>query len=432
LKYHHTIPRLIKNLLCLSLAFIFLIPAINSQERKSLESKRKKLIQDIRLTTKLLRKTSRTRATALDRFITLKKQIEAREELITTLEKEVDYVTNNIDRTQNVVIALQQDIKNLEQEYGAMARSAYRQKTNRSNLLFLFSSGSFNQAFRRWQYLKQYDQNRKRTAALILSTKKTLDSKLTHLEESKVEKETLLEEATVQQTLLHDELDDKNQLLTSLQKDESRLQKELANHRANHKKLNNAIENIIVRQMATKRKKERSRSALAEANIKRNKTTRKSVPTPNRSSKRSAVPTRNLSTDFSNNKGRLPWPVRKGVVSKYFGKQPHPSLKKIEITNNGIDILTDRKATIRAVFEGEVVGLQFIPGHNNMLILKHGDYYTVYSNLDDVQVKKGAYVSTQQPLGRASVNPKTQQSEVHFEVWKNKKRMNPMSWVERR
>lgn len=388
------------------------------------------------MTASLLKKTTKNRVATLDRFLTLRSQIKKREELIQTLQQEIDYTINNIDRTTNVIDALQQDINQLEKEYGQMARNAYRQKLNHNNLLFIFSASSINQAFRRWQYLKQYDKNRKRTADLIHSTRKTLDEKLIKLEESKLEKEILLETTLVQQTLIEEELADKNKLLYSLQQDESRLKKELGQQQVNHEKLNNAIEGVIRTQIAANRKRERSKQALTDANTKRRSapttSTRKSIPittTP------VAAPRRiesNLSSAFSSNKGRLPWPVQNGIVTKHFGKQPHPTLKKIEITNNGIDILTDRKARVRAVFKGEVVGVQFIPGYNNMLILKHGDYYTVYSNLDDVQVRKGEIVETKQTLGRASVHPKTQKSEVHFEVWKDKKRMNPIRWVNRK
>ena len=376
------------------------------------------------MTTSLLKKTTKNRVATLDRFLTLKSQIKKREELILTLQEEIDYTISNIDRTTNVIDALQLDIANLEKEYGQMVRNAYRQKLNHHSLLFIFSAGSINQAFHRWQYLKQYNRNRKKTAELIHSTQKTLDEKLIKIEESKLEKENLLETTLIQQGLIEEELKDKNKLLFSLQKDESRLKKELVQQQVNHEKLNNAIEGVIRKQIAVNRKRERSKQALADANNKRANTPNTNVSTSTRKNiPRPAAPVvaprsleRNLTSIFSSNKGRLPWPVQNGVVTKHFGKQPHPTLKKIEITNNGIDILTDRKAKVRAVFKGEVVGIQFIPGYNNMLILKHGDYYTVYSNLDDLQVRKGEIVDTKQTLGRASVHPKTQKSEVHLSL----------------
>ena len=117
------------------------------------------------------------------------------------------------------------------------------------------------------------------------------------------------------------------------------------------------------------------------------------------------------------------------MITKFFGKQAHPSLRKIEITNNGIDIRTDRNASVRAVFHGEVVGTQFIPGYNHMLILKHGNFYTVYSNLKDVSVRRGDQVKAKQAIGQVSLDPKTNISEVHFELWQNKERLNPVNWI---
>jgi murein DD-endopeptidase MepM/ murein hydrolase activator NlpD len=132
---------------------------------------------------------------------------------------------------------------------------------------------------------------------------------------------------------------------------------------------------------------------------------------------------------FEQNRGRLPWPVANGVVTGYYGRQPHPTLQNVVVDNNGIDIRTDVNAEVRAVFQGEVVGTQFIPGYNYMLIIKHGNFYTVYSNLEDVKVKRGDQVILKQPLGRVSKDVQTNTSSLHFEVWLEKERMNPLHWL---
>ena len=398
------------------------------QSKKALESKRKRLINDINLTTRLIKKASKNKAAALDRYITLKRQIQNRLELVETLQLELDYVSDNLERTNDVVASLEEDIKRLEEEYAVMARQAYRHKVYQNDLLFLFSSDSFNQAFRRWKYLRQYDATRKKTADLLISTKSTLNNKLLQLDQNKIEKENLLVTAEKQLEILSIELDEKDQLLAQLRKDENRLQRELAQQQKTHDKLNNAIEAIIQKEVAANRKRERSRNALADANTKPNKGT--SITKTNHSP--SLPANSKLTQDFAGNKGRLPWPVRNGMVSKFFGKQKHPTLKKIEITNNGIDILTEKKADVRAVFRGEIVGKQFIPGYSNMVIIKHGNYYTVYSNLGEVMVNLGEFVRTKQQIGVANVDQKTGKSEVHFEVWKDKIRLNPISWVTRK
>ena len=398
--------------------------SVNGQSRKSLENKRKKLLKEIQSTSQLLSQTSKDRVATLDRYVALQQQITARQELIETLHAELEYAEESLERTSNVVFSLEEDMARLEKEYGIMARNAFRQKTNNSNLLFLFSSADFNQAFQRWQYLKQFSAYRKKQANLIVDTQKSLQEKMAILEERKQEKETLLQATTDQQKLLAEELNSKSSLLESLQRDEDRLKKELNKRRDAHRALNDAIEKVIQSEVLAARKRERSREQALKKSKKSNNTN-KTNPVPSKTPEVSIS-----SSNFISNKGNLPWPVTNGVIVKYFGKQPHPTLKRVQITNNGIDIQTNPDAQVRAVFEGRVVGKQFVPGYDNMLIIKHGDYYTVYSNLKEVFVKKDELVKTRQAIGIAS--QKGNVSQVHFEVWQDKTRLNPARWIRRK
>jgi septal ring factor EnvC (AmiA/AmiB activator) len=206
-------------------------------------------------------------------------------------------------------------------------------------------------------------------------------------------------------------------MINTLRADEERLRKQLKEKRIAHQKLNDAIENVIQKEVIAERKRARTAEALKK----------------NQNKKPTKTPELNILTkSFYQNKGRLPWPVTNGIVTGYFGKQPHPTIRKIEITNNGIDIRTDKNAQVRAVFEGVVVGKQFIPGYEHMIIIQHGNYYTVYSNLKEVYVKKNDKVKIKQPIGQSSVNTKSNVSEVHFEVWREKERLNPLSWIAKR
>jgi septal ring factor EnvC (AmiA/AmiB activator) len=408
---------LIKPIFIVLFLGILALSSANGQGRKNLENKRMRLLSEINTTSKLLNQTTNNKAATLDRYVTLQQQIQKREELIHTLQEELAFAIANIDRTKEVTEALEEDIKRLQEEYGVMARNAYRQKVNHSTLLFIFSSESFNQAFKRWQYLKQYDQYRKKQAKLIIETTNTLSKKLIQLEERIVEKEQLIADQETQTALLNKEMLDKYKMLNTLRADEARLRKDLKAKRIAHQKLNDAIETVIQQEVIAERKRARSAQAL--------KKTQNQKPTK--------TPELNiLTTSFYSNKGRLPWPVSNGIVTGYFGKQPHPTLRKIEITNNGIDIRTDNNAQVRAVFDGIVVGKQFIPGYEHMIIIQHGDYYTVYSNLKEVYVKKNDKVKIKQPIGQSSVNSKSNVSEVHFEVWREKERLNPLSWIAKR
>jgi murein hydrolase activator len=413
----HSYNKIIPFLLLLLLAGA----AIAQQSRKDLEEKRKKLLRDIEQTSGLLKQTKEDKEATLSRYVTLQRQIHKREQLVETLKAEMSYLLDNIERTATVVVALSDDTERLKQEYANIARHAYRQKLMRSDWLFLLSAKSFNDAFRRWQYLRQYERYRQRQAKLILETQQTLLDKISSLEDRKEEKEKLLSTEQRQSRMLGLEMEAKNQLLVELKGDEARLARDLEDKQAAANKLNKAIEKVIRDEMERIRREERAAaSAAASAPTTPGKAPAKPSATPEAAS---------ISSEFQGNRGQLPWPVKDGVITGRFGRQPHPTIPNIEIVNNGIDIQTDKGAQVRSVFEGTVVGTQFIPGFDYMVILQHGSYYTVYSNLEEVSVKKGDKVAIRQGLGRVSTDAKTNTSEVHFEIWKEKTRLNPQEWV---
>ena len=385
------------------LACLLFSSSLFCQSRKQLENQRKRLMNDISVTSGLLSETKKSKTATLDRFIALKKQITKRELLVKTLKKEVVLMDENMVNTSDVIEALGQDIIDLKEEYATMIRKAYRHKTNNTELLFLFSSDNFNQAIRRYRYLEQYDRYRKNQAKLILATQEMLEQKIASLEKRKTDKVELLDTESNQKEILKGELKDLDKLLSSLKKDEKRLKKDLKSKQKSRDQLNNAIEDFIRSEIALEDKEQPSESKVKKKLI--------------------------LTSDFSSNRGRLPWPVNEGIITRRFGKQAHPTLHKIEITNNGIDIRTQKNAQVKAVFEGKVAGKQFIPGYSNMLIIQHGEYFTVYSNLEEVYVKRGEKVDTQQTIGIASIDSKSNKSEVHFEVWRDKIRLNPQDWV---
>ena len=394
--------------------FCSLVAPVFGQQRKQLEEKRKQLIKEIELTSNLLSETKKSKESTFSRYVTLQKQIKKRQQLIETLQIEIQFAAEGIERAALVIDALKDDVERLSAEYAQLARVAFRQRINRTALLFIFSAADFNDAFRRWQYIRQYDRYRKKQARLIAETQLMLADKINWLETRKVDKEQLLLSEQQQAELLGKELAAKDQLLKTLKNDESRLSSELKDKQKAHRQLNDAIEKIIREEME--------------------KTRRESRPTASADDAVHALPDAAdpLSTEFESNKGKLYWPVTSGVVTGYFGKQEHPTLKGVEITNNGIDIQTDVNAEVKAVFAGEVVGMQYIPGYNYMVILRHGHFYTVYSNLEEVLVKRGQQVGARQGLGKVSIDRRTNTAEVHFEIWREKTRLNPLQWVRRK
>ena len=386
---------------------VCLTGSVFGQNRQELVDRRQRLLQEIEQTEGLLKETQENKAATMDRYFALQDQIKKRQQLIITVREEIDYINQSIDRSHLALEGLNDDIGRLKEEYAGMLRSAYRHKHYQSYLLFLFSANSINDAFQRWQYLRQYDSFRERQAQLITETQEMLKSKTSELETRRTEKEGLLTEAEQQRLLLDKELKDKDNLLENLEVSEAKLVADLEGQRRAHEKLNTAIEAVIRDEMARKRKEARRPDAVSAAN---------------------AEAAASLSGNFVRSKGSLPWPVKSGEIIRQFGTQPHPTIKTVKITNNGIDIRTDSESEVFSIFEGQVAGTQFVPGYQNMVIIQHGEYYTVYSNLEEIYVKRGDRLRSGQTIGKVG----SKKPEVHFEVWREKQRLNPVDWVNNR
>lgn len=377
-------------------------PALG-QERKRLETEREQLIQEIKTTNQKLSAAKKDRASALNNYLLVKKQVKNRRELIEVYQEDIERTAANIERTEMVVEHLSEDLATLRKEYQHIMQAALRSKLQQSYLVFLFSSESLNDAFRRLQYLRQYDEYRQRQSRLIQSTQLSLETKVMALQEEKIKQEELLEELLLQNDQLSSELKSKNRLLNSLQSEERKLaasleQKEKAAH-----KLDQAIEAIIQKEIAAASAVEVEPESEAADNSAGN-------------------------ISFVKIRGQLPWPVDGGTIVRNFGINRHPTYKNVKTSNNGVDIRTSEPESVKAVFAGKVVGVQFIPGFKNTIIIKHGTYYTVYSNLVSVYVKKEDTIAARQEIGKLS----TSEPEIHFEVWRGKERLDPAKWIQRK
>ena len=393
-------------LLCLLLA----LPSLHSQNRRELEDKRKSLLRDIDKTSTELDKTKATKAANLNRYLALQSQIKKRRQVIHTLQDEIEHAEAGIQRAQEVTAALSEDIERLRKDYAVLLRRAHRMRQNQSGMLFLFSATGLNDAFQRWQYLRQYERHRRRQAALIEETRIALQARTTQLQSRIEEKQRLLGTQEQQRELLGREMEDKDRTIQVLKKDESKLAAQLEKQQKSHQKLNDAIE-FVIRDEVTK-KKQAARNPETLKNF--------SAKTAAEEEREDAI------SPFSKKKGKLPWPVSGGSVIRKYGQQPHPTLKNVQVTNNGIDIRAGSRAAVSVVFEGKVVGVQFIPGYKNTVVVQHERYYTVYSNLQEVLVSKGDELSAGQTIGSLS----GETPELHFEVWREKQRLNPASWIQ--
>lgn len=380
--------------------------SVAAQSADELRQKREALQAEIKESTRRLGDTRRNKEAALVQVALLQKQIRNREELILTLQQEINQTESSIRRTNEVVTALSEDIERLKGEYADLVRAAYRARLQNSWLTFILSSSSFNEAFRRWQYLRQYQRFRSRQAKLILATQSSLASKLLQLERGREEKAILLVTEQNQQTALGREKNAQDQLLNRLKKNEATILAEIKEQEAAKEELNQAIEKAIAAEMARIRRAERA-SRNSGSNTNRTNTARAET-----------------GGAFASLKGRLPWPVD-GEITKPFGRQPHPTVKGVEISNNGIDISVSGRSDVAVVADGTVVSTHFVPGYRNMVLVRHGDFYTVYSNLETVSVGSGSEVTAGQSVGRIS----KQAGELHFEVWRQKERLNPEQWI---
>ena len=267
----------------------------------------------------------------------------------------------------------------------------------------------FNQAFRRLNFVRRYGTFRESQAKYIEATLTDLSKKIKELQEDKKEKEAILAEELNQKKILDKEKKTKNILVSDLKKKQKGLKDDIKKKQREADKLNAQITEIIQREIA------------AAAN--KNTTNKSSTAFKN------TPEYKNLSNKFTENKGKLPWPVEKGFISKRFGKYNHPDLDKVVLENNGIDIRTEHGASVRAIYKGKVISIISNPTYKNAVIINHGEYFTVYTNLDHIMVHTNQEVKTKQKIGFAYTNSETNITEVHLEVWKGNIKLNPAYWL---
>ena len=401
--------------------FLFLLLAaggnLSAQTKKELEKRKQQLQKEIDETNKELKATSKSKSLTASQVNALKKKIRLRQELIGTINGELDGLTNQISTTTSEIGTLEQKMTRLKDEYANMILFAQRNQGSYQRLMYVFASSDFNQAYKRLKYLQQYSENRKKQAAMIESTQNQLQSKKQTLEIQKVEKTSLRNSELKQKQNLEADKKQQDRLLVNLQDREKKLKKQLAEKQKAKRKLDKAIDDLIRKEIASAKKK-------ATASGKKNVTSENVFSLTPEAQK--------LSSSFAGNKGKLPWPVEKGSISSSFGEHPHPELKGIVVKNNGIDIRSAANSSARSIFDGEVTGVITIPGANSAVIIRHGEYLSVYSNLSSVYVKKGDKVTTRQKIGNVYTDTEESVTELHLEIWKGTSKLDPAGWLARK
>jgi len=334
-----------------------------------------------------LKEAKNSKTKVLGSYETLQGQIESRNELINIMETELKFMDSTIMVRDSNVAALQQSFDSLSLEYGEMMRMAIRQKLQDSRLQFILAGSSLTEYYNRWRFLKAYQSNREQQMDRLNQTKRNLDEELIALKLIRDEKQALVTDEAYQTNLLSTDL-----LL---------MQGTLKTIRENEETL---------------------KASLVKSN---------NISTINNNNSNKKATDNNAATfaaNFLAAKGKLSWPIRNGFIVKKFGTQAHPTLKGITISNNGIDIRSRPGAEVKAVFKGEVIQKQKITGYATVIVIRHGQYYTVFSNLGKTIVEIGELIEQGQLIGQLPDSGDTHE-DLHFEVWKGKKPLNPVRWI---
>ncbi|MCF8309262.1 MAG: peptidoglycan DD-metalloendopeptidase family protein [Bacteroidales bacterium] len=399
--------------------FIFVIVLIScvsnlhaQTEKKKLKQEKQKLEKEIELTSKLIEETKKSKKTSLNEVVLANKKIQKRQQLITNIESEIQQINNSIVSNQKRISELEKKLEKLKEEYAQMIRAAQQNRNDITRLMYIFSSDDFNQAIRRMRYFKQYSRYRHEQTQLIKSTHDSIEQKNAKLRQMREKKISLKARREMEKKNLVEEKTEHNKAVKRLANKEKELLEELRRKEKAAKELQRAIEKAIANEI---KKSEEAERPSGERTIKRT-----FEMTPEQAE---------LSDNFSSNKGKLPWPTKKGIISSTYGEHSHPVLEYVKTKNNGIDILTSSGIKARAVFEGEVTNIMTLSGQNRVVILRHGEYLTVYSNLKEVSVNIGEKIQTKDAIGEIHTDPETSKTQLHFELWKGKKMQNPSHWL---
>ena len=376
-----------------------------AQSRQELEKQRLKIIKDIEKTSKALDNNKKTQEKNITQLKALEEQVSSRKSLINNLQSEVKLNEKLITQNESKIQELRQRHAALKDQYDKILRINYLKKLSNSKWSYLLSSESLNNLLVRWRYIHQFDQFTKQKMKEIQSLTGEIQLTNETIAQDREKNLKAMEQTTTNMKTLEKEQKEKDALVKKLALEEDKLKANLKNREKEREKLNVAIEKIIIAALEKAREKEKSDEKLVK---------KKEVD----------------NSGFAKNKGALSWPVSKGKITGAFGTHPHPTIKNVQISNNGIDFTLPSGDTVVCVYDGEVVGVTNIPGFKNMVIIKHGSYYTVYSKLDNVVISKGQQIKRGQTIGNVEVNEEGV-AEVHFELWKDKSKMNPQPWFNR-
>jgi len=381
-----------------------------NKKQQELEERRQELRHEIQQINDLLFKNKSKAKSQTSLIEDLSYKVSVRRNLIKVTNQQANLLTREINANQNKITELRDELRLLKENYASMIVTSYKSKSEQSRVMFLLSSSNFKQAYKRIQYINQYADYQKEQGESIKAKSLELQETNTILLKQKDNKKTLIDENRVAQKKLEVELNQHETLMSSIKNNLNRYTAQIKDKQRESDKIDRAIEKII-------------RDAIASSNKKAGKTNTSSsvyAMTPEDKA---------LANSFIASKGKLPWPVEKGVVKLRYGNQPHPIVKSVTIKSNGVRIATEKNAKVRSVFNGEVMAIQVSKRGNPSVLIRHGNYISVYKNLSKIYVKKGDKVTTKQNIGEVFTNPSTNETILSFIVFKDAKTQNPAHWI---
>ena len=446
------------------IGFLLIGFVMQAQSVKELETQRKKTLQMLESTNKMLNETKKSQRSSLNKLNIINKNISVRKNLISSIGVEINALDNEVGRLGQEKRLLENRLSNLKKDYAKLVQEAHINRSVYAKIMFVLSAESFDQSYRRFRYVKEYTDYRKEQVRKIEKVRTDIVSKTDSLNENKNTKADVVKQKEIETNNLSKDQSKEKFLLTDLQKKEKKLRDDLKIQQRKANDLDNKIARIIaeeIRKAEEARKAEIARRAeitrKAEEALKAEEARKRQLgqdkkqpskptekqdtqvtkPKPITSTSTSAVSALTkeetlISGNFSANSGRLPWPTDKGFISGKYGVHPHPVLTHVTTNNKGIYIQTPAGTNARAVFEGEVTQRFSIPGSNNAVIVKHGDYRTVYANLTNIYVNVGDKISAKQSIGRIYTDgDNDNKTELYFQIYKGRTLLNPESWIAR-
>jgi septal ring factor EnvC (AmiA/AmiB activator) len=397
LKYNLLVICLIVNGLTTNFSF--------AQTKSELEERKRKTQEEIENATNLLQKTQESKKENIGQIQIINRRINLRGQFIESIERETELLDAEILDKSRLVVNMEQDLEALKREYERLILFSYKNRDKYDRIIFLLSAENFNQAYKRLRYLKQFVKFRRKQADGIINLQEKVLNEISELEERKMEKINLAEQKKKESNILKRELNQKSTIITKLKKKENELKKQIAEKKKISERIENEIAEIIAAEAKRLKSTDLSKQLTPEEKL--------------------------ISNNFTENKGRLPWPTEKGVITEHFGVHPHPVLKGITINNNGVDIVTVPGAEARSMFDGVVSTVFAILGGNYAVIIRHGNYLTVYQGLINLKVKKGDTIKVKQQLGTIYTDNETKITTLHIEIWKELQKQNPEEWLSR-